>query len=154
MYRILRHKRRSDAHTHLVYRLEFPPAVAGGRAAPQEALNVEPEGSFVIQIKNPERGGAAAGRFRGLPGKRRAAFPARLQGLLGGLRFSPAEPPDFLNYEGCELLLISASDDIDDELGLDLKTEEGAEGETPCSDLIQSLGDAASVKPLLSGTWD
>ncbi|CAA6671185.1 unnamed protein product [Spirodela intermedia] len=153
VYRILRHKRRSDAHTHLVYRLEFPPAppAAPPPAAPQEALNVEREGSFVIQIKNPERGGADSGRFRGLQGKRRAAFPARLQGLLGGLRFAPADPPDFLNYEGCELLLISASDDIDAELGLDLKTEEGA---PPCSDLIQSLGDSASVKPLLSGTWD
>lgn len=78
-------------------------------------------------------------------------FPAHLQGQLGKLRFGPADPPDFLDYEGCEFLLISTSDDIDEELGLELKTEE--EGEEKCSDLIEMFGVTASSRPLLRGTW-
>ncbi|MQL74863.1 hypothetical protein Taro_007240 [Colocasia esculenta] len=151
VYRILRHRRSrgGKAHTHLVYKLELPPA--GESNEPQESLHVEREGSFVLQIKNPEQSGAAA-QFQGVRSKRKAVFPAHLQGQLGQLRFAPADPPDFLNYEGCEFLLISASDDIDGELGLDVKTEQCSD--PSCSDLIRSFGETASVRPLLSGTWD
>lgn len=147
VYRILRHEAGRKTHTHLVYKLEFPPEDADDE--PQESLNIEREGSFVIQIKNPEQKSSTA-YFRGLQSKRKAVFPAHLQGQLGQLRFGPADPPDFLNYEGCEFLLISASDDIDEELGLELKTE--GEGEK-CSDLIEMFGETASSRPLLGGTW-
>jgi hypothetical protein len=46
-----------------------------------------------------------------------------LQGQFGHKKFVPADPPDMLIYEGCELLLISASDAIEEELGMELKTE-------------------------------
>ncbi|KAK1315597.1 hypothetical protein QJS10_CPA05g02463 [Acorus calamus] len=117
----------------------------GEGGEPQESLNVEREGSFLIQIKNPDQ---ASARFAGLQSKRKALYPAHLQGEFGQLRFHPADPPDFLNYEGCEFLLISASDDIDEELGLEVKTE-GAE----CSDLIEMFGETASSRSLLGGTW-
>nr|XP_029121630.1 uncharacterized protein LOC105049275 isoform X2 [Elaeis guineensis] len=148
IYRILRHQSGRKTHTHLVYKLEFPPADADD--GPQESLNIEREGSFVIQIKNPEQKSSTA-YFRGLQSKRKAVFPAHLQGQLGQRRFGPADPPDFLNYEGCEFLLISASDDIGEELGLELRTEE--EGDQKCSDLIEMFGETASSRPLLRGTW-
>ncbi|OVA19290.1 hypothetical protein BVC80_521g96 [Macleaya cordata] len=153
IYRILRHKPPGKkTHTHLIYKLEFPPEDA--KNEPQEALNIEREGSFLIQIKNPDQHHQQGGGFGGLQNKRRAAFPAHLQGKFGKLRYSPADPPDFLNYEGCEFLLISASDDIDEELGLELKTEleEGA-ADGSCSDLVRTFGETASTKPLLKGTW-
>ncbi|KAG1332009.1 hypothetical protein COCNU_02G019770 [Cocos nucifera] len=148
IYRILRHQSGRKTHTHLVYKLESPPADADDE--PQESLNVGREGSFVIQIKNPEQKSSTA-YFRGLQSKRKAVFPAHLQGRLGQRRFGPADPPDFLNYEGCEFLLVSASDDIDEELGLELRTEE--EGDGKCSDLIEMFGETASSRPLLGGTW-
>ncbi|KAJ6871941.1 hypothetical protein NC651_031124 [Populus alba x Populus x berolinensis] len=46
-----------------------------------------------------------------------------LQGQFGHKKFVPADPPDMLIYEGCELLLISASDAMEEELGMELKTE-------------------------------
>ncbi|KAH8487847.1 hypothetical protein H0E87_023789, partial [Populus deltoides] len=46
-----------------------------------------------------------------------------LQGQFGHKKFVPADPPDMLIYEGCELLLISASDAIEEELEMELKTE-------------------------------
>ncbi|XP_058774045.1 uncharacterized protein LOC131648282 isoform X5 [Vicia villosa] len=144
IYRILRHKQedgKKTSHTHLIYKLEFPGE--GEKNEPQQELNIEREGSFIIQIKNPEKGGA------GLQKKRKAVFPAHLQGELGHVRFGPADPPDFLNYEGCEFLLISASDDIEDELGLKLVTES-------CSDLLNTFkfeDDDVSVTPFLKGIW-
>ncbi|XP_039169570.1 uncharacterized protein LOC104447004 [Eucalyptus grandis] len=150
VYRILRHKYGGKkAHTHLIYKLEFPPKDA--KQEPQESLNVKREGSFLIQIKNPDQHGAGPSQFRGLQSKRTAVFPARQQGQFGQLRYSPADPPDFLNYEGCELLLISASDDIEEELGLELKVE--GEVDPSCSDLLKTFRETAPVDALLRGTW-
>lgn len=152
VYRILRHlPGNKKAHTHLIYKLEFPPPDKDNE--PQESLNVEREASFVMQIKNPEQGGSC-GQSRGLQAKRKSLFPASLQSRMGPRRFVPADPPDFLNYEGCEFLLISASDDLEEELGLELKEEvEETLAEESCSDLVQMFGEVASPKPLLSGTW-
>ena len=53
MYRILRHESggRRAPHTHLVYKLELP---TRGDGEPQDALNVEPEASFLVQVKTPD----------------------------------------------------------------------------------------------------
>ncbi|KAG8058088.1 hypothetical protein GUJ93_ZPchr0002g23540 [Zizania palustris] len=165
VYRILKHdSARRRGHTHLIYKLELPsPARDDEAGEPQEAMKVEPEASYLIQIKNPEQprsgGGDEGRRFRGLQSKRRAAFPAHLQGRFGSNRYAPADPPDLLNYEGCEFLLIAASDDVEEELGLQLQTEtteaeHGGAGAAGCSDLVKLFGEVVDVKPLLSGSWD
>jgi len=151
VYRILRHhptNSKKGLHTHLVYKLELPRPE--GKHEPQDSLNVEPEGSFIIQIKNPEQ---PAPPSAGLQSKRKATFPAHLQGRIGSYRFVAADPPDFLNYEGCEFLLISASDDIDAELGLDVKPEDVDANCKPCSDLVNMFGETSTIKPLIEGTW-
>ena len=147
VYRVVRHNSgKNKMHTHLIYKLEFPPE--NEENEPQESFNIEREGSFVIQIKNPAQPGNS--QFRGLENKRKAAFPAHLQGQLGKNRYHPADPPDFLNYEGCEFLLISASDDIDKELGLELEI---GEADPSCSDLVKTFGETASTNPLFKGIW-
>lgn len=158
VYRILRHYPNSEGkekgkgkamHTHLVYKLELPRPEE--KQEPQDAMNVEPEGSLIIQIKNPEQ---AAPPNTGLQSKRKATFPAHLQGQIGSHRFVAADPPDFLNYEGCEFILISASDNIDAELGLDVKPEDMTdENYKSCSDLVNMFGEISSIKPLIEGTW-
>ncbi|KAE8724439.1 putative beta-1,3-galactosyltransferase 19-like [Hibiscus syriacus] len=150
VYRILRHNPNNKMHTHLIYKLEFPqPKEEEEENEPQESLNIEREGSFLIQINNPSK--ATNSEFRGVRKKRKAVFPAHLQGQLGKNKYHPADPPDLLNYEGCELLLISASDDIDEELGLELETE--GEADPSCSDLVRTFGDTASTTPLFKGIW-
>lgn len=148
IYRILRHYQAASnrMHTHLVYKLEFPPE--DKQNEPQHSLNIERQASFLIQIKNPKQ----PTQFRGLQNKRKAIFPAHLQAQFGHRHFCPADPPDLLNYEGCELLLISASDDIEEELGLELKTD--CEADPSCSYLIKTFGDTStSVAALFQGTW-
>ncbi|GJW95094.1 hypothetical protein Tco_0174766 [Tanacetum coccineum] len=58
---------------------------------------------------------------------------------FGKLRYHAADPPDFLNYQGCEFLLISASDNIREELGVDVHED------SSCSDLINTF-DIAEAK--------
>ncbi|XP_038717731.1 uncharacterized protein LOC120010892 isoform X2 [Tripterygium wilfordii] len=151
VYRILRHNAGGNKrmHTHLIYKLELPPEDKTNK--PQESLNVEREGSFVIQIKNPDQ--QSTSRFTGLQSKRKAVFPAHLQGLFGKRQWHPADPPDFLKYEGCEFVLISASDDIEGELGLELKTEVEEANDESCSDLVKTFGATAVTDPLFKGTW-
>ncbi|CAN6707526.1 unnamed protein product [Malus baccata var. baccata] len=146
VYRILRHEGGKKHHTHVIYKLEFP--LENESNEPQESLNIKHEGSFHIQIKNPNphASSSTSSRSRGLRNKRTANFPAHLQDLFGKLRHHPVDPPDFLNYKGCEFLLISASD-VEEELGLDLQTE--GEANEFCSDLIKTFGETASTKPLL-----
>lgn len=148
VYRILRHNPGKKMHTHLVYKLEFPPE--DKQNEPQESLNIEREGYFLMQIKNPDQHGDS--QFKWLQSKHRAVFPAHLQGHFGQKRYSPADPPDFLNYEGCEFLLIAASDDIEEELGLKLETEDGEANEC-CSDLVKTFGETASTSALFHGNW-
>ncbi|KAM0933718.1 hypothetical protein DsansV1_C34g0224591 [Dioscorea sansibarensis] len=150
VYRILKHESaRRKTHTHLIYKLEL--RSDDKKNEPQKALNIERVGSFVLQIKNPDQAGHA--QFQGLQSKRLAAFPAHLQAQLGNRRFAPADPPDLLNYEGCELLLISASDDVEGELGMELRAEDPSK--RTCSDLINMFGDDVTPpKPLLTGTRD
>ena len=99
-------------HTHLVCRLELPSK--DKEDEPQESLNIEREGSFIIHIKNPDQHGGSP-QFTGLQNKRKARFPAHLQGQFGHNKTVHADRPDMLNYERCELLLISASDAIEEE---------------------------------------
>ncbi|GAB4849606.1 hypothetical protein Ancab_004401 [Ancistrocladus abbreviatus] len=142
---------------------EYDTSTRGRRhKAPSRAVG---EGIY----QQPQQGG---GGYRGIQNKRKAVFPAHLQGLFGNKRFCPADPPDLLNYEGCEFLLISASDDIEEELGLELKSTKQKEGQkqgeepandddqedpfcsSSSSDLVKTFGeDAAPTSPLFEGTW-
>ncbi|GKA16317.1 hypothetical protein Tco_0696064, partial [Tanacetum coccineum] len=67
----------------------------------------------------------------GLKRKRKPVFPKHLQERFGKLRYHAADPPDFLNYQGCEFLL--ASNNICEELGVDVHED------SSCSDLINTF---------------
>ncbi|GKC78898.1 ribonuclease H-like domain-containing protein [Tanacetum coccineum] len=86
--------------------------------------------------------------FRGLKRKRKPVFPKHLQERFGKLRYHAADPRDFLNYQGCEFLLISASDNIHEELGVDVHED------SSCSDLINTFGAETSTDALLKGIWE
>jgi hypothetical protein len=113
VYRILMH---GGNHTHLVYALELPKKPG----EVQQALEIEPEMSYILNIANPERSKPQAA---GLSEKRQAHFPKHLMERFRGRKFSEADPPEFLDKEGAEIVLIAASEDISEELGIELKTE-------------------------------
>ncbi|KAG0610045.1 hypothetical protein M758_7G034600 [Ceratodon purpureus] len=154
VYSLVRHHTATRTSTHLVYKLEHPGPHK--KHEPQDALHIEPQASFVLQIKNPEQPGPAVST--GIGSKRRAYLPAHLQGKIGSRRFMPADPPDLLNYEGVEFILLSAHDDIDSELGNELRSH----GHDPLTmevpDLIEYLAVGPRhhkhlIRPLIEGQW-
>ncbi|MFP4348723.1 MAG: hypothetical protein ACOC0H_00255 [Thermodesulfobacteriota bacterium] len=142
VYRILRH----EDHTHLVYLLELPKS----EDAVQDELGIEEEASYIISVKNPERGGP---RAAGLKEERQAEYPKTLQEIFRDRKFADADPPDFLNHEGTEFLLIGASGDPKEELGITLNAEKESKHS---ADVFKQMGIDKSerpVKPLFEGEW-
>lgn len=137
---------RHGNHTHLLYTLELP-------AEPDEVqreLHIEKQGSYLLSVKNPR---AASPPSVGLEEERKAEFPDDLQELFGDRRFIPLGTPEFLDYEGAELLLAGSdegpAEDLDVELSPECETEETA-------NLFQELEidrDRHPVEPLLTGKW-
>jgi len=142
VYQILRH----GNHTHLVFELELPE-----ESGPvQDAFHLEREASYIISVKNPQADGPQAA---GLPGEDEAEFPKNLMDVFQGHRFANVDPPEFLDHEGIEFVLISASADIDRELGIELDTEKET---LETAELFKDLKldkDKKLVEPLLQGHW-
>ena len=104
-----------DGHTHLAYGLELPP-----RPGPaQELFSVDREASFIVAVRNPD---APAPPNAGLPRSRRAELPPEVRDRFAGRRWLAADPT-LLDHPGVELVLIGASHDAEDELGVALDTE-------------------------------
>jgi hypothetical protein len=143
VYRIVRH----EDHTHFVYALELPKET--GEA--QTAFNIEEQASYIISVKNPEKGSSLGA---GLGEEQEAHFPRWLQEKFRDRRFCEADPPDFLNFEGTEFVLISAADDVSEELGIKLHPEDES---GTSADIFNELKMEKSVhllKPLLKGEWE
>ncbi len=141
VYAIARH----GNHAHLLYALELP-------AEPDEVqreLHIEKQGSYLLSVKNPLAGSPPS---VGLDEERKADFPEDLQERFGDRRFIPLTP-EFLDYEGAELLVMGSdeapAEDLDAVLRPECETEETA-------NLFQELEidrERHPVEPLLTGKW-
>lgn len=124
MYSIVHHlegKYKSSTHTHIAYVMEVPEKLG----EVQKAFQIHQEGSFIVTVKNPQ-----GTQGRGLSPSQRADYPKSLQDSFGTKKFIPAEPTTLLDYDGVELILIGAKDDIVDDLGKPAEDlEEAAEEE-------------------------
>jgi hypothetical protein len=135
-----------DGHTHLAYALELPRR----RGDVQKAFGIEREASYVIAVKNPD---APTPPGVGLQPGRRADYPKRLRDLFADRRFIPVDPPELLDHEGAELVLIGAAHDADRELGIDLDTERESFDEADIFKKLRLRPDDVPVEPLAKGTW-
>ena len=134
-----------DSHAHLAYVLELPKELG----PVQKAMNIAEEVSYVIAIKNPE---LPAPPEVGLSELQEAQYPKSLQQNFGGKRFIPPAP-HLLDYEGAELILISAAEDVQADLGLELDVEhESGRSAAIFKDLRLEKG-AHPLEPLFSGEW-
>jgi hypothetical protein len=142
VYALVRH----EDHTHLAYELELPKRPG----EVQEALEIEPEASFIISIKNPD---APSPPGVGLRGERKVDFPRRLQERFRGRRFADADPPDLLDYEGAEVLLIGAEEDVSDELGIQLNPERETLDTAEIFTELRLRKGEHPTEPLTKGEW-
>jgi hypothetical protein len=143
VYVIVRH----NDHTHLAYALELPDKPGDV----QQALNILEEGSYIISVKNPE---ASSPPGTGLDESRRARFPRDLQERFRGRRFIPVDPPDFLDHEGAEILLIGASQDVFEELSLQLNREHETEATAEIFNDLRMEKALHPITPLFKGKWE
>lgn len=133
-----------DNHTHLAYKLELPRKT--GEA--QEELNIESEASFVITVKNPEAGSPPA---TGLTDSQTPFYPQHLQERFRGRRFIDVDPPEFLDYEGSEMVLIGASQEAQKDLGVALRAEPETEKTADTFTKLHLDRDKHPVEPLTKG---
>lgn len=143
VYKLISH----NGHTHLAYVLELPEKPA----RVQEELNIEKQASYVITVKNPDKPQPEnIGLFVG----QSARYPQELMERFRGRRFSEVDPPDFLNYEGTQLVLVAASKDIGEELGIQIRKQNENERTADIySDLLLDF-EKRPKKPLFRGVWE
>jgi hypothetical protein len=104
-----------------------------------------------VSVKDPE---APSPPGLGLDDSRRARYPKTLRERFGDRRFIDLDPPDLLDYEGSELLLIGASDDVSGELGLELDAEHETEATAEIFGDLKLEKSLHPVRPLLEGEWE
>ena len=134
-------------HTHLVYVLALPSAPG----EVQHAFNIEPEGRFVIAVKNPN---ATSPPGVGLEMDRQPAFPEDLRSRFGDRRWALVDPPQFLDYEGAELVLIGGRDDLGEDLGIELKAHPADEETAAVFRDLRLEKSQRAIKPLFEGVWE
>jgi hypothetical protein len=143
VYAIARHA----SHTHLIYALELPDKPG----EVQEELHLDAEASYIVSVKNPEQPSPPG---VGLGEERQVSFPKTLQGRFRGRRFMPVDPPSFLNYEGVEVLLIGASDEVSEELDVQLHPEEETAATAEIFTDLHLQKSRHPMKPLFEGIWE
>jgi hypothetical protein len=141
IYAIARH----DGHTHLAYVIELPQR----RGPAERELNIKRGASYVITVKNPE---IRSPPNAGLDPHEEARFPKSLQAKFKGRRFLPLDPPDFLDHDGVELMLIGASENPEKEIGIEFKPDREDEYR---ADIFRTLKLPRELvrEPLFEGKW-
>jgi hypothetical protein len=142
-YQLLRH----GDHTHLVYELMLPER----RSDVQNELNIARAATYIISVKNPN---ASTPRGVGLEADQKAELPKNLQEQFKGRRFINADPPELLDHEGVEILLISTDENLQ-ELGIDLDAHRAA-ADMDAEYVFKALRmkrSAKKDKPLLCVKW-
>lgn len=132
---------KQDRNTYLAYNLELPEK----RREVQETLEIERQATYVLSIKNPE-----------MPGKRSSKpvnYPPEFKEKFKNLRFISAEPPELLNYEGTELLLIGANTDIADELREEIKEQRENINTADIFNELNLWKKEHPISPLFEGHW-
>jgi hypothetical protein len=142
VYTIATHR----GHSHLAYALELPKTPG----EVQQALNIAEAASYVVSVKNPKARGASD---TGLEAERRARLPESLQKRFHGRRFIPLDPPDFLDHEGTEILLVGAKQTVIEELGLELDREDETEVTAEIFNDLRLERSVHPVEPLFKGQW-
>ncbi len=135
-----------EDHTHLAYALELPEKLD----EVQKDLNIKKEGDYIVSVKNPESSSPAGA---GLKEKQKADLPNHLQDKFGGRRFVPANPPDFLNFEGSEIILIESGKGVSSDLELNLDPQDESIHSAEVFSDLRLEKAAAIVGPLFEGQW-
>jgi hypothetical protein len=90
----------------------------------------------------------------GLDEARRANFPNELRERFRGGRFINVDPPDFLDYEGAEILLFGASQEVSGDLAIQLQPTRETEATAEIFNDLRMEKSLHPIMPLLKGKWE
>jgi hypothetical protein len=116
----------------------------------QHALDIGERASYIVAVKNPKTPPPAG---VGLDEARRVRFPTDLQKRFRGRRFIAVDPPQFLDHEGAEILLVGAGADVTEDLGLRRSPQHESEATAAVFDDLGMEKSLHPVMPLLTGRW-
>ena len=130
---------------YLTYELELPERPG----EVQEELNIEPQGGYILAIRNPEK---AAPPQAGLPERDEAHYPKSLQREFRGRRFA-GEDAHLLDYEGAEYVLIGARSDPERAYDLDIEAEHETAEKADIFRKLKLAHREHPLEPLFKGEW-
>ncbi|GAB1582770.1 hypothetical protein [Phyllobacterium phragmitis] len=131
---------------HLSYALELPERPG----EVQKAFRIAPEASYVLSVKNPEKGSPANA---GLRKQDQADYPDKLQKEFRGRRFD-REDVELLDFEGAEFLLVGARTNPEVAYGVELDTDAADYEHADTVRRLRMVKSRHPVKPLFEGRWD
>jgi hypothetical protein len=134
-----------DEQTRLLYALELPEAIG----AAQRELGIRRTGNYVINVKNPEQPSPPGMGFQRRD--RQADLPHSLQSQFGDRKFIAAYPPDYLDYPGMELLLISTASKTAQDVGAELNPQAESERTSEAINKLRMRKTRHPLEPLLEG---
>jgi hypothetical protein len=140
-YLIVLHK----GHTHLAYQLLKPKTPK----TPQRNVKINKAGEFVISVKNP----LIKAKKTGLQLEKKAVYPKKLQDKFDSRRFISLNPPDFIKYEGTEILLIGQDYKKIKKFTKEIKQEFSLLPMKEIREIFTSLRDEISMTPIFAGEW-
>lgn len=143
VYRIVRH----DDHTHLAFARELPERAGDV----QEELEIGEEANYVITVKNPAK---PSPKTAGLPRDRAADYPRSLQERFADRRFIAADPPELLDHEASQFVLVSAAKDVKEDLGIELHPQDEDESRAEIFRDLQLEKSKQPIEPLIEGEWE
>jgi hypothetical protein len=129
----------------LTYELELPERPG----EVQKELHIEPQGAYVVSIKNPE---AESPPGAGLPNEEEPKYPPSLEREFRGRRFA-TEDARLLDYEGAEFILVGARTDPARAYDLDLEAEHETAGTADIFPQLKMSPREHPIEPLFKGKW-
>lgn len=89
----------------------------------------------------------------GLAEERKPELPKQLQERFRGRRFIDADPPELLEHEGVEILLVGMRADVSEELGIELNPQRETADTAEIFRELQMEKTRHPAEPLLKGEW-
>ncbi|MCL5091012.1 MAG: hypothetical protein M1514_03320 [Patescibacteria group bacterium] len=143
VYALARH----TDHDHLIYSLELPEKLG----PVQKDLNIEKSASYILSVKNPSQ---STPKGVGLEESAEARYPKDLQSEFGSRRFISKDLGQFLNYEGTQILFVSAAQNYYKELDIRLEPEKET---LETAEIFSDLKMEKVIHPLetlVKGKWE
>ncbi len=137
-----------DGDTRLAYALELPQELG----VAQQTFNIRQTDNYIISIKNPAKSSPDGAGFQSA--ERKADLPPSLQQKFGDRRFHAADPPDFLDHIGTELLLISTDAKDAEAIGITLEPQDENEATAEVINKLRMRKTRHPLAPLLEGTLE